>query len=420
MIRCFCCPPGAVPGPTAMWGPAAIAGSFATIGPTSTPGPTATPQPTAMPGPTAVHRAIATPGSTATLEPAATPGRVGRRGFMAGATALAAGLAAPILGTSARAAPTGMQPRPWRIDVHHHIVPPSWLAALKAANLDTPPTRDWTPQRSIEDMDQGGVATAITSATSPQVSFLPADAAVRVAHELNEYAKRLTIDHPGRFGLFAMLPMPHVDESLKAIGYALDVLKADGIGMLTSYGDKWLGYPEFAPVFDELNRRKATVYTHPTSASCCGNLVQGLADFVIEWGTDTTRTIANLIFSGASQRYKDINFIFSHGGGVLTAVVERFQIQMLNIPPYKGKFTREIVDHELRRFHYDTAQVANAVTIRALADLVPTSQIVFGTDYPYRTAAEHVAGLAKVFDGTTLRGIERDNALRILPNLTPS
>ena len=72
-------------------------------------------------------------------------------------------------------------------------------------------------------------------------------------------------DHPGRFGVFAMLPMPYIDECLKEIEYAFDTLKVDGIGMMTSYGDKWLGYPQFAPVFDELNRRKATVYTHPTS-----------------------------------------------------------------------------------------------------------------------------------------------------------
>lgn len=278
--------------------------------------------------------------------------------------------------------------------------------------------RSWTPQHSIEDMDRAGVATAILSPTTPQVGFLPKDAAVRIARESNDYAKRLAIEHPGRFGMFAMLPMPHVDESLAAIGYALDVLKANGIGMMTSYGDKWLGYPEFAPVFDELNRRKATVYTHPTGANCCVNLVQGLPETVVEYGADTTRSIANLIFSGAAQRYQDISFIFSHGGGVLTAVAERFEIQMVNSPPTKGRFTRETVDHELRRFHYDTAQVANAVTIGALARLVSTSQIVFGSDYPYRTAAAHVAGLARAFHGRTLRAIERDNALRILPGLT--
>jgi predicted TIM-barrel fold metal-dependent hydrolase len=224
-------------------------------------------------------------------------------------------------------------------------------------------------------------------------------------------------DHPGRFGLFAMLPLPHIDESLKEIAFAFDTLKADGIGMMTNYGDSWLGYPQFAPIWEELNRRKATVYTHPTSANCCVNVVQGIAPSSIEWGTDTTRTITKLIFSGTSQRFKDINFIFSHGGGVLTAVAERLQIQMVSTPPYKDKFTRETVDAQLRRFYYDTAQVSNAVTIDALAKLVPVSQIVFGTDYPYRTGVEHVRGLAAHFGADELKGIDRDNALRILPRL---
>ena len=224
-------------------------------------------------------------------------------------------------------------------------------------------------------------------------------------------------DHPGRFGMFAMLPLPHIDESLQEIANALDALKADGIGTMTSYGDKWLGYPEFAPVWEELNRRKATVYTHPTAANCCVNLVHGVTESTIEFGTDTTRTIASLLLSGTSQRYKDINWIFSHGGGALTAFAERFQIQVVSRPPHNEKFTREIVDGELRRFYYDTAQIANSVTIDALAKLVPVSQIVYGTDFPYRTGSEHVNGLARAFGEAELAAIDRENALRIIPRL---
>ena len=138
---------------------------------------------------------------------------------------------------------------------------------------------------------------------------------------------------------------------------------------------------------------------------------------MVEYGADTTRTIASLLFSGISQRYKDINWIFSHGGGALTAFAERFQIQMVTTPPFKDKFTREIVDGELRRFYYDTAQVSNSVAIGALAKLVPISQIVYGTDYPYRTAAEHTKGLAAAFSGDDLKAIDRENALRIMPRL---
>jgi 6-methylsalicylate decarboxylase len=334
-----------------------------------------------------------------------------RRGFVTGAAAVSAFVA---LGG---ARPALAQAKPHRIDVHHHISPPAWLEAVKKAKLDNPPMANWSVQKSLDDMDKAGTATAMISPTSPQVGFLTKEEAAAVARDSNEYAKKLMADHPGRFGVFAMLPLPNIDEALKEIAYALDTLKADGIGMMTSYGDKWLGHAHFAPIWEELNRRKALVYTHPTSANCCVNVVQGLPDSSIEWGTDTTRTIANLIFSGTSQKYKDINWIFSHGGGALTSFSERFLMQLVAGPPYKDKFTRESVDGELRRFHYDTAQIANSVAIGALAKLVPISQIVYGTDYPYRNGPEHTKGVTANFSGADLAAIDRDNALRLIPRL---
>jgi len=337
---------------------------------------------------------------------------VSRRGFVAGSVA-ALGLGA-VAGFTPKAT---AQAKPHRIDVHHHISPPTWLDALKKINQTNPPMANWSVQKTLDDMDKGGVATSITSPTTPQTQpFDKADAA-RVARESNDYAKKLMSDHPGRFGVFAMLPLPHVDESLKEIAYAFDTLKVDGVGIMTSYGDKWLGYPEFAPVWEELNRRKATVYTHPTGANCCVNLVRGIGESTVEFGTDTTRTIASLIFSGTSQKYKDINWIFSHGGGALTAVAERFLVQMVSTPPYKDKFTHDQVNAELTRFYYDTAQVSNPITMAALVKLVPIAQIVYGTDFPYRTAAEHTKGLTGIFSGSDLAAIDRDNALRILPRL---
>ncbi|HXB27201.1 MAG TPA: amidohydrolase family protein [Gemmatimonadaceae bacterium] len=304
-----------------------------------------------------------------------------------------------------------------RIDVHHHIASPSWLQAIKLIGADDPVIANWSVQKSLDDMDKGGVATAVLSANVPQARPLARDTAVRIARESNEYAKQLATTYPGRFGVFAMLPLPHIDESLREIAYALDTLKADGVGILTSYGDRWLGYSDFEPIWDELNRRKATVYTHPADAHCCVNLVQGLPPYAIEWGADTTRSIATLIFSGTSAKYRDINWIFSHGGGGLTAFAERFLVQMVTTPPYQGRFTREMVQGEIDRFHYDTAQVSLAGTLVALGKLVPVSQILYGTDFPYRTAAEHSKGVDTIFDEADRRRVNRENALRILPRL---
>src|SRR5215216_1622056 len=227
-----------------------------------------------------------------------TAAAVSRRGLLAG------GAAAITAGAVAGFAPKAFaQAKPHRIDVHHHITPPTWLDAVKSMKKDNPPLVNWSVQKTLDDMDKGGVATAITSPTTPQVTGLDKTTAARVARESNEYAKKLESDHPGRFGTFAMLPLPHVDESLKEIAYAFDTLKVDGIGCMTSYQDKWLGHPHFAPIWEELNRRKATVYTHPTGANCCVNLVRGLDDAFIEFGTDTTRSIGSILFSGMSQKY---------------------------------------------------------------------------------------------------------------------
>src|SRR5262249_28770055 len=182
----------------------------------------------------------------------------------------------------------------------------AWSDAVRKANLGNAPMANWSPQKSLDDMDKAGVATVIASPTTPQVKFLDRDTAARITRESNDYARTLGVDHPGRFRMFGMVPLPHIDATLTEIEYALDTLKADGISMLTSYGDKWLGHPDFAPVMDDLNRRKAVVYTHPTTASCCVDLVRDVQESVVEFGTDTSRAIASLVFSGTSRRCPDI------------------------------------------------------------------------------------------------------------------
>lgn len=335
-----------------------------------------------------------------------------RRGLLTGAAAVGAIGLASFSGPLATLAQT----KPHRIDVHHHISPPPWLDAVKKAKKDNPPLANWSVQKSLEDMDKAGIEVALTSPTTPQLGFLPPAEALAISRASNEYAKKLESDHKGRFGTFAMLPLPHVDETLKAIEYAFDTLKVDGVGIMTSYGDKWLGDKLFEPVWAELNRRKATVYTHPTGANCCLNLQPEIPDSAIEYGTDTTRSLAQLIFNGTATKYPDIKWIWSHGGGALTAFAERFLIQMPN-SVYRGKISREDVQAHLNKFYYDTAQISGAGTLKALAALVPLSQIVYGTDYPYRTGADHTRGVTATFSGADLAAVDRGNALRLVPRL---
>src|SRR3981189_3630558 len=155
--------------------------------------------------------------------------------------------------TSLAQAPTASPGRPHRIDVHHHIAPPKYVTEFKSELQ--PPVIAWSVSKSLDDMDKSGVATAITSVTTPGNAFTGKDGR-RVARECNEYAARLVQDHARRFGMFVALPLTDVEGSLREIEFGLDVLKADGVSVFTSYGDVWLGDPKFEPVMAELNRRK--------------------------------------------------------------------------------------------------------------------------------------------------------------------
>jgi predicted TIM-barrel fold metal-dependent hydrolase len=304
-------------------------------------------------------------------------------------------------------------PAPHRIDVHHHIFSPGFVAELRS--LLQPPTLNWTPERSIEDMDRAGVATAITSVTTPGVWIGDDEQGRRLARESNDYAARLAADFPGRFGIFAAVPLPHIAASLAEIEYGLDVLKADGIALFTSYRDKWLGDPAFDPVMAELNRRQAVVFVHPEAPLCCRGLLPGVHEHVLEYGFDTTRAITRILFSGTALRYRGIRWIFCHGGGTTPFLAER----LVRAPALNKSLAQYVPDGvmaELQRFHYDVAQVAHPMALAALTRLVPISQILWGTDFPFCFGTEYVQGLAEFgFSTEDLRKIERENALRLLP-----
>jgi 6-methylsalicylate decarboxylase len=342
-----------------------------------------------------------------------TSGALNRRKFIAAAAAMATvGLGKP----ESAAAQTAEATKPFRIDIHHHLSPPAYVAASNANNFGDPPMKNWTPEKSLEDMDKAGVAVAILSVTTPALNFTSGEPARKLARECNDYAAKLVADHPGRFGNFAMIPLTDIDGSLQEIAYALDTLKADGIGLMTSYGDKWLGDPLFLPVMEELNRRKAVVFTHPTLANCCVNLVKTQPPAMIEFATDTTRTIADIVFSGGAQKFRDIRWIFSHAGGTMPFLIERF-VRNPQLDPKAKAAVPDGTLAELRRFYYDTAQTSNKSSMSALAAIIPVSQIVFGTDFPYRTGIDHVNGLRDtgVFTDAQLMDIERGNALKLLP-----
>ena len=326
------------------------------------------------------------------------------------------------------------QATPGTVDVHHHFYPKFLMDAWAEAPLEgdwaayktlfmAAPYTGWTPESAVSLLDDTGIATAILSLPAGTVGFLKGAEQVRMVRMVNEYATRLAHDRPGRFGLFALLPMPDIAASLAEISYALDSLGATGIALMTSYGNRWLGHPDYTPVLEELNRRAAVVHVHPKAPTCCTNLVQSNPwgeSSLLEFPYDTGRTIFDLLQSGALVRYPDIQWIFSHLGGVIPMLAGRLREVGPGFWKDLDRVAPNGIDHAFQRLHYDTAASAYEPSMRAALAYLPVTNLLFGTDHPHYNVPRTVDNFAHLNMPTAIkRAIQRDNPRHFLTRLQP-
>lgn len=334
---------------------------------------------------------------------------------------------------------------PHRIDVHNHILPPTYVETLHKIGITTEggvPLPHWDEERAIKLMDRQGIATAITSISTPGVYFGDVGLARELARQCNEFAAGLVRDYPGRFGALATLPLPDVEAALKELHHALDVLHLDGVVLLTNVDGHYLGDALLEPLFAELDRRAVPVFIHPTTPH--GAPGPDLPPSIVDYVFDTSRATANLLINGALERYPQIPFILAHAGGAVPYLAWRLAlgVEMRHMPPRDALvYAYERLTHRyggaplekrapglaaalalLQRLYYDTALSATPYVFRSLLALVPPERVLFGTDVPWAPeilAAETVRGIAAeaALDDADRQAIEHDTALRLFPRL---
>jgi predicted TIM-barrel fold metal-dependent hydrolase len=297
------------------------------------------------------------------------------------------------------------------IDVHHHFEP-------TFKNVDG---TAWSIEMAVEELDRNGAAVAIGYAGP--VFDEPGGGRKR-AREMNEWSTKRCTDHPGRFGLFASLPMNDVEASLAEIAYAFDVLKADGIGLATHYDGIALGDPKFRPIFEELSRRKAVVYVHPAKLPCstashANDEQELISEPWIEFPTNTARTILSLWVSGLTRQMTDLRFIFCHGGGVMPLLLGRIDglAAWKSVGPerLKSAFPDGIYT-EFAKLYFECAQDYAPETIAMLRKIVPESHLLFGSDYSYFPISHSVELFARLDLPPALRAMmSGGNAAALLP-----
>jgi predicted TIM-barrel fold metal-dependent hydrolase len=305
-----------------------------------------------------------------------------------------------------------------RIDTHHHMIPPDYRKMLAAAGIDEAGGRvlpDWSPETSLQAMAELDVATAILSVSAPGTTFLPnaADAAA-LARDLNDYAAHVVADQHERFGFFATVPMPHIDEAVAESVRALDELSADGVVLLANSAGTYLGEDGQDDLWVALNDRSAVVFVHP--AELPGPSVPGVAPFAADFLLDTTRAAYLLVCNGIRRRYPNIRFILSHAGGFVPYACHRLA---LAITGDTGRSPADSLD-DFASFYFDTALSSSAAALPTLLAFAQPGHVTFGSDWPFAPApaAQLFAVGLESYPGLDTDGrgrIDRTNALALFP-----
>jgi 6-methylsalicylate decarboxylase len=307
-----------------------------------------------------------------------------------------------------------------RIDTHQHLIPPAYRKALQQAGIDEAGGRalpDWSPDTALQTMAELDVGTAIVSVSTPGTTFLPdaADAAA-LARDLNDYTADLVASQPDRFGFFATIPLPHINEAVAETVRALDELKADGVVLLANNAGTYLGQEGQDDLFSALDQRAAVVFIHP--ADLPGPTVPGVAPFAADFLLDTTRAAYLLVRNGIRRKYPNIRFILSHAGGVVPYASHRMAVVIL---AETGASPADTLD-DFSGFYFDTALSSSAAALPTLLAFAKPGHITFGSDWPFAPVAAaklFAAGLETYagLDSGTRDAINRTNALALFPRL---
>lgn len=309
-----------------------------------------------------------------------------------------------------------------RIDTHHHAIPSDYRKRLRERGIDDAGGRalpDWSPEASLACMDALDVETAILSVSAPGTTFLPAATdAASLARDLNDELASVVGEHPGRFGFFAVTPMPHVEAAAAESVRALDTLRADGIILLANHAGVYLGQDGQDELFAVLDERSAVVFIHP--AELPGPTVPGVVPFGTDFLLDTSRAAYLLVRNGIRRKYPNIRFILSHAGGFVPYASHRMAMA---ITGDLGNNPADNLD-DFRGFYFDTALSSSPAAMPSLLAFAKPGHITFGSDFPFAPLAASqyfAAGLENYpLDPDTRAAIDRTSALALFPRLSAS
>ena len=298
------------------------------------------------------------------------------------------------------------------IDTHHHMLPEFFFEATneKENPVGGLKPQSWTPEISLAFMDEAEIDIAVLSISTPGIQLPHRQAGRELARKCNELAASLISKYPNRFGAFAAVPMPDIDDAIEEAIHTFDVLKLDGVVLFTNSNGVYLGDPTLRPLFAELQKREAVIYVHPNASPDPIAHSLGLTDNLIDFPTDTTRAIAQLHYGGTFAATPDVKYIFSHAGGTIPYLAGRFAI-VDEMKIMGDSSTTDTAAETFRKLYWDTALAWSDPVLHTLRHIAGANKVLFGTDFPYLRRDIAVQSKINIDNSTELSQDEKKKVL---------
>jgi len=275
----------------------------------------------------------------------------------------------------------------YAIDVHAHAFPPDFMKVLERNStrpLDIRKSWEWDEGRFLAEMDRWGIAQQVLSLPHVYEYYSPENPSLgedlcRIAN--GEFAA-INARLPGRFRMFATIPLPDVDRACKELEQTRSLPGFSGITLSTNLHERTLDDPGFSSFFEYANRAGVVVFLHPLQRPFPKQWYGYRLEHLIGLPVDTTFTVARLALSGFLDRYPNIKLIGAHVGGAIPFLAPRIE------RAFREGTSEHKPSHYFGRLFYDTSGPTHEAILACVAKMFGAEQILFGTDYPFGLGQE--------------------------------
>ena len=272
-------------------------------------------------------------------------------------------------------------------DYHHHFIP----EVLKDYVKDVP---EWSVQSSLEYMDANGIEKAVLSLSNFRIDFLSDSEYIEFCKTANTELLTIVRDNPQRFEGYAVLPFPHISESIREITRC----KGSGFSGFILYTNVAGVYPsalEHGDFFKAIEETGLPIFVHPASTPSDGGAWEKAYSELIEYPQEVPRLLSRWLCEDMFRTYPKLRVILSHGGGLFP-----FQYPRLGKLPYMrtvgdllkprwGRIIRDImrkrtlIEDYVERMMFDLYDADGPEHRAALKEMAREDQLVRGTNFPY-------------------------------------